>query len=151
MSTEPFAVAVHWARTDADTTEAFHRGHDVVYGSGTTIPASSAPAYSGDADRVNPEEQLIGALSSCHMLTFLAVAAKKRFTVASYDDDASGILDRNAAGRLAVTVVTLTPKATFSGDKQPTVDDVKAMHEAAHRNCFIANSVACDVRVEPRV
>ena len=149
MSSESFAVAVRWSRTDTDTPESFHRGHDVAYGSGTTIPASSAPGYGGDPARVNPEEQLIGALSSCHMLTFLAVAAKKRFSVGSYDDDASGILDKNAAGRLAVTVITLKPRTTFVGDKQPTVDEVKAMHDAAHRNCFVANSIASEVVIEP--
>ncbi|HEY1098787.1 MAG TPA: OsmC family protein [Myxococcota bacterium] len=149
-NTDRFAVATSWQRLDTDSPESFHRGHTVRFGSGTTIAASSAPSFSGDADRVNPEEQLVGALSSCHMLTFLAVAAKKRFTVASYDDDADGHLDKNADGRLAVTAVTLRPLVTFAGDKQPSADDVKGMHEAAHRNCFIANSVKTVVTLEPR-
>jgi len=146
-----FSVAVTWTRHSDDTVEKFHRGHDVAYGSGTTIPASSGTDFGGDADRVNPEEQLIGALSSCHMLTFLAIAAKKRLVVAGYTDAADGILAKNAAGRMAVTVVTLRPKVVFGGEKQPGADEVKALHDSAHRNCFIASSVASDVRVEPVV
>jgi organic hydroperoxide reductase OsmC/OhrA len=99
---------------------------------------------------VNPEEQFVAALSSCHMLTFLAVAAKKRFVVESYEDDASGVLERNADGRLAMTQVVLRPKAAFSGEKVPSPDELAAMHEAAHKGCFIANSVKADVICEPR-
>ena len=146
-----YAVSVAWARHSDDTTEKFHRGHDVAYGSGTTIPASSGTDFGGDAERVNPEEQLIGALSSCHMLTFLAIAAKKRLVVEGYTDSADGVLGKNAAGRMAVTTVTLRPKVVFGGEKQPMADEVKALHESAHRNCFIANSVATDVHVEPVV
>lgn len=148
---DAFSVSVAWNRSADDTTDNFHRGHEVRYGSGTTIPASSAPSFSGDVDRVNPEEQLIGALSSCHMLTFLAIAAKKRLVVDDYADTADGVLGRNAAGRLAITTVTLRPQVTFRGDKQPTADELKALHDSAHRNCFIANSVATDVHVEPVV
>ena len=148
---DAFYVSVAWNRRGDDTTDQFHRSHEVAYGSGTTIPASSAPSFSGDPDRVNPEEQLIGALSSCHMLTFLSVAAKKRLVVDRYLDTADGVLGKNAAGRLAVTTVTLRPKVVFSGEKPPTADELKALHDSAHRNCFIANSVTCDVRVEPVV
>jgi organic hydroperoxide reductase OsmC/OhrA len=148
---ESFRASVRWQRTSPDFTyDTYNRAHEVAFGSGTTVKASSAPGYKGEPDRVNPEEQLVGALSSCHMLTFLAVAAKKRFVVESYDDDASGVLDKNADGRLAMTQVVLRPKVVFSGDKVPSADELVAMHETAHKGCFIANSVKTDVVCEPR-
>lgn len=148
---ESFVACVRWQRTSADFQyESYNRAHDVAFGSGTVIKASSAPAYRGEPDRVNPEEQFVGALSSCHMLTFLAIAAKKRFVVDAYDDDASGVLDKNAEGRLAMTSVTLRPKVVFGGDRHPTDDELAAMHETAHQGCFIAQSVKTDVRCEVR-
>lgn len=142
-----YRATLSWKKT----TESFHydhynRAHDLRYASGTTIPASSAPEYKGDADRVNPEEQLIGALSSCHMLTFLAVASKKGFVVTSYVDDAICTLEKNESGALAVTRAILKPTITFEG-KQPTAEELTKMHDTAHRNCFIANSVKTAVSV----
>jgi organic hydroperoxide reductase OsmC/OhrA len=149
--TESFRVSVRWQRTSPDFSyETYNRAHEVGFGSGTTVKASSAPGFKGEADRVNPEEQLVGALSSCHMLTFLAVAAKKRFIVDAYDDDASGVLDKNADGKLAMTQVVLRPKVVFAGDKVPSADELVALHELAHKGCFIANSVKTDVVCEPR-
>jgi organic hydroperoxide reductase OsmC/OhrA len=152
MSAETFTATVHWERTGADFVyDTYTRDHRIELGSGTTLHASSAPGFLGAADRVNPEEQFVSALSSCHMLTFLAVAAKKRFVVDAYDDNASGVLDKNAEGRLAMTRVVLRPRVTFSGDKTPTADEITQLHESAHRGCFIANSVKADVVCEPRL
>lgn len=92
----------------------------------------------------------MAALSSCHMLTFLAIAARRRFTVDSYDDDAAGVLEKNAAGKLAITRVTLKPRVVFSGEKLPSDDDVRALHERSHEECFIASSVLTVVVVEPQ-
>jgi organic hydroperoxide reductase OsmC/OhrA len=148
---ESFLASVRWQRTsDVFSVESYNRAHEVVFGSGTTIPASSAPTYRGDVDRVNPEEQFVGALSSCHMLTFLAVAAKKRFVVDAYDDDASGVLDKNTDGKLAMTTVTLRPRVVFGGDRRPTDDELTALHDLAHKGCFIAQSVKTDVICEVR-
>ena len=148
---ESFRASVRWQRTSPDFSyETYNRAHEVAFGSGTTVKASSAPGFKGEADRINPEEQLVGALSSCHMLTFLAVAAKKRFVVDAYYDDASGVLDKNAEGRLAVTRVVLRPKVVFSGDKVPSAEELAALHETAHKGCFIANSVKTEVVCEPR-
>jgi organic hydroperoxide reductase OsmC/OhrA len=151
MSAETFTATVLWQRTSADFSyDTYNRDHRIELGSGTTLHASSAPGFLGAADRVNPEEQFVAALSSCHMLTFLAVAARKRFVVEAYDDHASGVLDKNAEGRLAMTRVLLRPRVKFSGEKTPTPDDITQLHEAAHRGCFIANSVKSDVVCEPR-
>ncbi len=149
--TEQFTSSLRWARTTPDFNwETYDRSHDVRVGSGTWRAAASAPAYKGDGTRINPEEMLVAALSSCHMLTFLAIAAKKRFVVDRYVDDAVGVMEKNAAGKMAVTKTTLRPKVTFSGDKRPTLEELQSLHHAAHDNCFIANSVqtVVDVVVE---
>ena len=114
--------------------------------------ASSSPhvvsrPYSAD-DAVDPEEALVAALSSCHMLCFLAIAAKRGYCVDEYHDKAEGIMSKNEIGRLAVTVVTLRPAVRFMGDKQPTRTQLEQMHHEAHEECFIANSVKTDVRCE---
>jgi organic hydroperoxide reductase OsmC/OhrA len=99
-----YSVRTTWKKTSADFSyDTYNRSHELVFGSGTTLKASSAPDYKGDADLVNPEEQFIGALSSCHMLTFLAIAAKRGVTVASYTDAASCWLTKDEAGVLSVT------------------------------------------------
>ena len=79
-----------------------------------SLPASAAPDFRGDADRVNPEEAFVAALSSCHMLTFLALAAKRKFVPDSYLDDAVGYLEKNSQGRLAVTRVMLRPRIVWA-------------------------------------
>lgn len=147
-----FRATARWSRSTPDfVTETFDRSHSIAYGSGTTIPASSAPAYTGHVDRVNPEEQLVGALVSCHMLTFLAYASRKRWVVDGYEDTGAGVLAKNAAGKMAVTEVVLRPKVTFApGSAAPTSEELHAAHEKAHANCFIANSVSCAVKVEPQ-
>jgi organic hydroperoxide reductase OsmC/OhrA len=151
MSEHTFTASLSWKRTTPDFAyDSYDRGHDVVFGSGTSLSMTAAPAFKGDPRKVNPEEQLVAALSSCHMLTFLAIAARKRLIVDAYDDDAAGVLDKNAAGKLAVTRVTLRPRVVFSGDKIPSADDVRALHERSHGECFIANSVLTQVLIEPR-
>ena len=108
------------------------------------------PGFQGNPDCVDPEEAFVGALSSCHMLTFLAIAAKKRLTVDRYEDNAVGTLEKNTNGRLAVTRATLRPKVVWGGDKTPTLEEIGKMHEHAHRACFIANSVLTEVSIESR-
>lgn len=141
---------VTWSRSSADFTYmSYNRDHTWRMGK-TDVPASAAPAYRGDAARVNPEDAMVAALSSCHMLTFLAIAAKKKFSPDSYEDDASGVLEKNANGKLALTRVTLRPKIVWTKGVTVSPDELSAMHHAAHEECFIANSVTTDVKVEPR-
>jgi organic hydroperoxide reductase OsmC/OhrA len=136
-----------WSRDGKDFTyKTYSRDHK-WFANGNEIPASATPQYLGSPDRVDPEAALVSALSSCHMLTFLAVAANKGFVVDSYEDDAVGFLEKNANGKFAVTRTELHPKVIFSGAKQPTTEDLNALHERAHKECFIANSVTTDVRV----
>ena len=114
------------------------------------MPASATKEFRGDENRVNPEEALVAALSSCHMLTFLAVAAKRKLVLDSYDDDAVGYLEKNAEGKLAITRVVLRPKIVWSGGATVSADDLAKMHHDAHVGCFIATSVKTEVTVEPQ-
>ncbi len=138
-----------WKRTSSDFTyETYNRAHDVTFGGGEVVPWSAAPEFKGEANRVNPEEAFVASLSTCHMLTFLAVAARKRFTIDSYVDEAVGVMEKNAQGKYWVSRVTLRPKVTFSGDRQPSTQEISELHHAAHDNCFVANSVKSEVTVE---
>lgn len=145
-----YRVDLHWSRTTPDFQyENYSRNHVLRTGSGVEIPASSAPEFLGATDRVNPEEALVGALSSCHMLTFLAIASRKKWVVEQYEDQASGVLEKNSEGRLAITHILLRPKVVFSGNI-PSAEDLMKLHEAAHRGCFIAASIRSEVRIEAR-
>ncbi len=118
------------------------------------MPGSSSPhtvrAPLSDPAAVDPEEAFVASLASCHMLWFLSLAAKRGFRVDSYVDDAEGTMAKNERGKLAITLVTLRPAVEFSGEKLPTREDLEGLHHEAHEECFIANSVRSDVRVEPR-
>jgi organic hydroperoxide reductase OsmC/OhrA len=139
---------VEWSyKTHPQQPDTFDRDHTLVFENGQAVTGSSAPAYFGNAAAVNPETLLLAALASCHMLTFLAVAAKRGFQVSHYRDKAEGSLAKNAEGRVAITHCTLKPDITFSGDSQPSADDLRKMHESAHRNCFIANSLNSQVEI----
>jgi organic hydroperoxide reductase OsmC/OhrA len=126
---------------------AYSRDHVYSMAGKPELPGSADPAFRGEASRYNPEELLVAALSSCHMLTFLALAANKGFVVESYEDAAVGHLEKNAHGKLAMTRVELHPRIVYSGEKQPTAADLDWMHDKAHRECFIANSVTTEVKV----
>jgi organic hydroperoxide reductase OsmC/OhrA len=141
-------ASLRWQRTTPDFTyDGYDRGHAVRFGSGIEVPASAAEEFKGDPKRVNPEEMFVAALSSCHMLTFLAIAARKRLVVEAYEDDAVGWLEKNADGRLAMTRVVLRPRVRFAGEV--SAEQLAKMHDKAHENCFIALSVKSDVTIEP--
>ena len=141
-------ASIVWRRTSQDYTyQTYNRAHEWRF-TATTVPASATKDYRGDADRVNPEEALVAALSSCHMLTFLAIAAKRKLGLDSYSDDAVGLMEKNEAGRLAITRVTLRPKIVWSAGVTVSREDLDKMHHEAHEGCFIANSVKTEVTVE---
>jgi organic hydroperoxide reductase OsmC/OhrA len=140
-------ATIRWSRAGKDFTYKTYSRDHVWSLNGNDVPASATTAYLGNPNRVDPEAALVAALSSCHMLTFLAVAANKGFVVDSYEDAAVGHLEKNAQGKLAVTRVELHPKIAFGGAKQPAATDLEWLHDKAHKECFIANSVMTDVRV----
>jgi organic hydroperoxide reductase OsmC/OhrA len=129
----------------------FSRAHTWQFDGGVTVPASSAPSAVplpfSKPENVDPEEALVAAISSCHMLTFIWLAAKARFVVDAYDDRAIGTMARNDRGRMAVTSVRLEPNIVFSGEKLPTDAEVAELHHGAHEQCFIANSVLTTISV----
>ena len=138
-----------WRRTSPTFTyDSYNRAHEVRTGGGQIVPWSGAPEFKGDAERVNPEEAFVAALSTCHMLTFLAIAARQRFVIDSYEDDAHGTMTKNEHGKLWVSTVVLNPKIVFSGDRKPSPAEMDSLHHSAHENCFIANSVRTEVIVE---
>ena len=97
---------------------------------------------------VDPEEAFVAAISSCHMLTFLAVASRKRLVVDRYEDAAVGIMEKNQEGKLAVTRVELNPRVTFADPAAVAPDELERLHHLAHENCFIANSVRTEIDVK---
>lgn len=125
----------------------YNRSHDWRFDAGLSVPASATPAYKGDADRVDPEEAFVASLSSCHMLTFLAIASKKRLVVDSYEDRAVGHMEKNEAGRLAITRVELFPRIVFAPGTEVDAATLDDMHHMAHEQCFIANSVKTEIAV----
>jgi organic hydroperoxide reductase OsmC/OhrA len=139
---------ITWQRTSQDYTyQTYNRAHEWRF-TAATVPASATKEYRGDPDRVNPEEALVAALSSCHMLTFLAIAAKRKLSLDSYVDDAVGFMEKNEAGRLAITRVTLRPKIAWAAGVTVSDADLETMHHQAHEGCFIANSVTTKITVE---
>ena len=144
-------MTLTWKRATPDFQyQTYNRDHTWKFDGGHEMQASAAPAYLGNPNLVDPEEAFVASLSSCHMLTFLAIACKKRFVLDEYSDDAVGMMEKNADGRLAITRVTLRQRLKFSGDKQPTPQEIEEMNHAAHEQCFIANSVKTQVKVEPQ-
>lgn len=151
-----YSAVIRWARGDdeAFSDNQYSRGHTWEFDGGITVPASSSPhvvplPFSVEAN-VDPEEAFIAALSSCHMLTFLGIAAKQKYVIDSYVDDAVGVLEEDESGRSSVTKVTLRPDIVFSGSKIPTAKQLDKLHHLAHKNCFIANSVKTEIVVEAK-
>ena len=134
-------VNVSWSKQGPFNHEGFERAHR-AQASNQSLPMSSA----NTENHVDPEQALTFSLSSCHMLTFLALAAKKRLVVEHYEDEAVGILGQNQAGKNFVERIVLNPKVTFDG-KTPDADALKKMHDKAHDHCFIANSVRSQVEI----
>ncbi|CAK1929243.1 putative Peroxiredoxin, OsmC-like protein [Vibrio crassostreae] len=152
-----YGAVIRWqkAEDEAFSDNQYSRGHTWEFDGGVTVPASSSPhvvplPLSVEAN-VDPEEAFIAALSSCHMLTFLGIAAKQKYVIDSYVDDAIGVLEEDESGRSSVTTVILRPKIVFIGSKVPTRAQLDKLHHLAHKNCFIANSVKTDIVVEAKV
>ena len=147
-----YRASVKWSRGGAAfTDQRYSRGHAWSFDGGITVPASSSPLsvrlpYSV-AEAVDPEEALVAAVASCHLLTFLYVAAKQGYVVDSYADDAAGEMTRNERGKMWVSKVTLNPAIAFTGEKRPSQEQFDELHHLAHEECFIANSVKSEVIV----
>ena len=151
MST--YTAKVSWKNDAAErfTKGLYTRGHTWFFDGGIVVPASSSPhsvrvPFSVE-EAVDPEEALVAAASSCHMLSFLWVASRKGFTVESYEDDAVGEMTKNEAGKEWVSTITLGPTIVWIGDA-PGDDQLAELHHEAHELCYIANSIRSDVVVK---
>jgi organic hydroperoxide reductase OsmC/OhrA len=145
-------VDIKWALRDGDDVSKgrFSRGHEVRFDGGVTVPASASPHVVGKwavEAAVDPEEMLVAALSSCHMLSFLHVARLAGFAAAAYSDHAEGHVETIAPGKQAVTKVVLHPRIEWTGSP-PDKEKLEHLHHQAHEICFIANSVTTQVTVE---
>ena len=131
----------------------YTREHRWTFDGGVVVDGSASPSVVpvpwSNPKHVDPEEAYVAAISSCHMLTFLYAASKAGFTPTRYRDEAVGVMTRTPQGVAWVSRVTLAPRITWTGDKQPTPDDVARLHHAAHEGCFIANSVKTEIVVAP--
>lgn len=149
-----YQATVSWERGGATfTDQKYSRVHAWTFDGGLTIPAAASPQvvarpFTSEA-AVDPEEAFVASLSSCHMLWFLSIAAGEGYVVDSYQDQAVGVMARNAEGRLAMTAVTLAPVVVFAGPA-PSAETLAGLHARAHEACFIANSVKTRVTVKGR-
>ena len=152
-----YNATIQWQRDRQQSEQHFlnsqySRAHQWHFDGGTSVPASSSPHVvplpMSVEQHVDPEEAFIAALSSCHMLFFLSIAAKRKYIIDSYVDEAIGTMGKNKQGKMAFTTVVLRPKIQFSGDKQPTQAQIDNIHHLAHEQCFIANSVNCEIKIE---
>jgi organic hydroperoxide reductase OsmC/OhrA len=152
MSLSEHHAALRWKRTSSDFTyETYNRAHEVLFkGGAIVLPSSSAPEFRGDAGRVDPEEGYVASLSGCHMLTFLAICARKRLVIDAYEDEASGWLEKGESGKLWMTRVVLRPRVRFAVGTEMSESQLTALHHQAHADCFIANSVKTALSVERR-
>jgi len=148
-------ATIHWSReNEANFVDnRYSRAHLWTFDGGAEIHASSSPHVvpvpMSEPSAVDPEEVFIASLSSCHMLWFLSIAAKRGFIVNEYLDKACGIMGKNSEGRVAITNVTLSPQVSFHGDNRPSLADIESMHHAAHESCYIASSVKSEIHCNP--
>lgn len=151
MST--YTATISWKNDSPDSfaKNKYTRGHTWSFDGGIEVPASSSPhsvrvPYSVEA-AVDPEEALVASASSCHMLTFLWIAAKNGFNIDSYTDNAVGEMTKGEDGKEWISKITLRPSIEWSGDKLPTSQEIAEMHHEAHEGCYIANSIKSEVAV----
>lgn len=144
---------ISWKCTSPDfLTGKYSREHTWTFDGGATVPASPSPSvvpapFSNPA-LVDPEEAFVASISSCHMLTFLYLACRRGFQVDSYRDEAAGVMAKNEGGVPWVSLVTLRPQIVYGCGKTPTDDEEDRLHHLAHEQCFIANSIKTEVKVQ---
>jgi len=150
-----YKAIIKWQRTNPDFLRGkYSREHTWTFDGGVALQASSSPnvvpvPWSNPA-LVDPEEAFVASLSSCHMLTFLFLAAKRGFQIDSYEDEAVGVMTKNEKGVPWISLVTLNPKIVYSGDKLPAPADTEQLHHQAHEQCFIAQSVKTEIVVHAK-
>jgi organic hydroperoxide reductase OsmC/OhrA len=150
-----YTATVRWKRNgEVFSDRRYSRAHVWAFDGGIEVKASASPlvvrAPFSDAQAVDPEEAFVASVSSCHMLFFLDYAAQGKFVVDAYEDVATGTMGKTADGRDYVATIVLAPRVRFSGTPQPEPAAIAALHERAHHDCFIANSVTTEIEIRPR-
>lgn len=141
-------VKLSWSRNGRDFTyKTYSRDHLWKFENNVEVRASAAPKFLGNPECIDPEAAFVASLSSCHMLTFLALCTRQGIVVERYLDDAVGYLEKNASGKLAVTRVELRPHIEFGTPNAPDAATLATLHERSHHECFIANSVLTQISV----
>ncbi|TFW06047.1 OsmC family peroxiredoxin [Oxalobacteraceae bacterium OM1] len=148
-----YEATVTWKRDgQAFVDNRYSRGHAWTFDGGAQVQASSSPLSvplpMSVAEAVDPEEALVAAASSCHMLFFLSYAAKGGCVVDSYVDHAVGVMEKNGEGKVAITRITLKPRITFAGERRPSAEELAHWHHGSHERCYIANSLKADIVIE---
>lgn len=148
-----YVATIRWQRGEQEfIDDRYSRGHQWEFDGGVTVPASASPNIvplpMSVAENVDPEEAFVASLSSCHMLFFLSLAAKRGFIIDHYTDGAVGYLGKSDDGKMVMTRVVLKPDTSWSGEKIPSQQQIQKMHHRAHELCFIANSVTSEVVLE---
>jgi len=149
-----YTAKISWKNDSPETftKNRYTRGHTWSFDGGVEVLGSSSPhsvrvPFSIEK-AVDPEEALVAAAASCHMLTFLWVAAKKGFIIDSYEDNAVGLMTDGDGGKQWVSKITLDPKIEWSGENQPTVEELAELHHEAHEGCYIANSIKSEIVIK---
>lgn len=143
-------ILLTWKKqTESFAYNEYNRDHQWDFGNGLIVNASSAPQFLGNPDYADPERAFAAALSSCHMLFFIAICSKKRLTLTDYVDHATVLLEKDDDGALVISKVILRPKVTFDSDIEIERQSIEKIHHQSHEKCFLARSVKSEVVVEP--
>jgi organic hydroperoxide reductase OsmC/OhrA len=143
-------VTLRWTKqTESFDYKDYNRDHLWDFGEGLVVNASSAPDFMGTPEYADPERAFAAALSSCHMLFFIAICSKKHLTVEDYVDNATAFLEKNDQGALVITRVVLKPEVLFADGVEVERQMIEKIHHQSHERCFLANSVRSDVIIEP--
>ena len=150
-----YRATVRWRIADGEvfTANRYNRRHEWCFDGGAIVSGCAAPGYLPaaliDESAVDPEEALLASAASCHMLYFLAYAAKEGFSIQSYEDNPTGHVEKNADGDPWISRIVMHPFAEFVGEKRPSAAEVEALHHRAHKSCIIANSLKSELAIEP--
>ncbi len=148
-----YTASIFWKKkeTECFTDNKYSRGHTWVFDGGVELPASASPQVvplpMSNESAVDPEEAFVAAISSCHMLFFLSIAASSNYIIETYDDQAEGIMSKNEHGQMVMGDIILKPKIVFSGTTIPTAEQIAELHNSAHHKCYLANSIKSTIKI----
>tara|TARA_Y100000590_G_scaffold366101_1_gene425287 strand:+ start:345 stop:794 length:450 start_codon:yes stop_codon:yes gene_type:complete len=142
------SIELNWVLGNGDLSQGkYNTDHKIKINDEIFLKADSAAAYGGSPNNLNPEQALAAAISSCHMMTFLALAAKMKWPVITYEDKAIAYLGKNSKGRMSVNKIELNPKISFQNNFSVSDEEMVKMQDRSHRYCFIANSLSEEVEL----